>query len=241
MDITSPRDDWPRTPWDRPTQRLFSDDPADHGLSEAEVACIEKAYEIRRHEVRAALDKPAPFRLDWGLSGLEWPKTGCERAKWVLVVPFIAVFLAILQGVAAPFQYVAHPREIPRRSARLREELAELGRRPFLQPLPEKTLRELWSVYGFEPDRFPEAVCVELASAWIGRLYGPETTRVVNLAERIQRVNQRRANQRAAATQVTCIYWIPRLEEVFRELSVELPSYDWAGSGVVPHSSERLH
>ena len=75
MDLTSPRDDWPRTSWNRPGPFILSDDPADHGLSEAEVACIEKAYEIRRREVRAALTQPSPFERDWGLSGMEWPKT----------------------------------------------------------------------------------------------------------------------------------------------------------------------
>ena len=38
---------------------------------------------------------------------------------------------------------------------------------------------------------------VELASAWIDRLYGPETTEAVGLAERMERVNQRRAKARA--------------------------------------------
>ena len=59
MDLTTPRDDWPQTPWDRPRPFILSDDPADHGLSEAEVACIEKAYELRRREVRAALEQPS--------------------------------------------------------------------------------------------------------------------------------------------------------------------------------------
>ena len=57
MDFTPPREEWPRRLWDQPVQRLFSDDPADHGLSEAEVACIEKAYEIRRREVGSALSQ----------------------------------------------------------------------------------------------------------------------------------------------------------------------------------------
>lgn len=228
MDITSSREDRPRTPLDRPPQRLFSDNPADHGLSEAEIGCIEKAYEIRRREVRASLDKPPPFQLGWGPLGVEWPKTGREQLKWVLLVPFIAVFLGILQGVAAPFQYAAYRREMARRSARLRQELAALGRRPLLQPLPGRTLRDLWSVYGLERNRFPEAVCLELASAWIDRLYGPETARTVNLTERMNRVDDRRAKQRALATRVTCVCWIPRLEQVLRELSTELPPYGQA-------------
>jgi len=37
----------------------------------------------------------------------------------------------------------------------------------------------------------------EFASAWIDRLYGPETTEAVGLAERMERVNQRRAKARA--------------------------------------------
>ena len=70
MDLTSPREDWPRTSWNRPGPFILSDDPADHGLSDAEVACIEKAYEIRRREVRAALEKPSRFQLDGGCP--EW-------------------------------------------------------------------------------------------------------------------------------------------------------------------------
>ena len=53
---------------------ILSDDPADHGLSAAEVACIEQAYEIRRREVRAALMQPSPFEIDWGLSGRDGRK-----------------------------------------------------------------------------------------------------------------------------------------------------------------------
>ena len=79
------------------------------------------------------------------------------------------------------FQYVAYRRERAREKTQLREELKQLERPPLLRPLPEKTLWELWRVYGFEDRRFPEAVCVELASAWIDRLYGPETTRAVDL------------------------------------------------------------
>jgi len=45
--------------------------------------------------------------------------------------------------------------------------------------------------------RFPQSVRVELASAWIDRLYGPETTRAVGLAGRTERVNQRRAKAHA--------------------------------------------
>ena len=121
-----------------------------------------------------------------------WPETGWERVKWVLVVPFVVLLLAILQTVAVPFQYVSHRRTIAPDKSVLREELAELERRPLLRPIDEKTLWDLWRVYGFEDHRFPESVHVELASAWIDRLYGPETTRAVNLPARMERVRQRR-------------------------------------------------
>jgi len=227
MDLTSPRDDWPRTSWNRSGPFILSDDPADHGLSEAEVACIEKAYEIRRREVGSALSQPSPFEIDWGLSGGDWPKTLKEWAKWVLVVPLVVVLLAILQTVAAPFQYVAHRRKRAREKAGLQEELAALERQALLRPIEDKTLWELWRVYGFEDRRFPESVHVELASAWIDGLYGPETTRVVNLTERMERVTRRRARVRAEAPQIGCVLWTPRLEQVLEELSAELPRYDW--------------
>ena len=102
MDFPTLRDDWPRTSWNRPGPFILSDDPSDHGLNEAEVACIEKAYEIRRREVRAALSQPSRFERDWGLSGMGWPETGWERVKWVLVVPFVALLLAIAQVIGTP-------------------------------------------------------------------------------------------------------------------------------------------
>ena len=241
MDLTSPRDDWPRTSWDRPGPFILSDDPADHGLSEAEVACIEKAYELRRREVRAALTQHDPFRLDWGLSGFGRPKSLKEWVTSVLVVPFVVMLLAILRLVTAPFEYVSYRRERARRKAQLSEELKQLERRPLLQPLPEKTLHELWSMYGFEHRRFPEAVCVELPLAWIDRLYGPETTRAVDLNERMERVSQRRAKARADAPHITCMLFGPRLEQVLKELSVELPPYDWAGRAEVPGARQRVH
>ena len=81
MDLTPLRDDWPRSSWHRPGPLLLCEDPADHGLGDAEVACIEIAYELRRREVRAALTQHDRFRLDWGLSGLGWPRAGRERIK----------------------------------------------------------------------------------------------------------------------------------------------------------------
>jgi hypothetical protein len=241
MDFTSLRDDWPRTRHGSPGPVVLSDDPADHGLSGAEVACIEKAYEIRRHEVRAELEKPLRFELDWALSGFGWPKTGRERAKWILVIPLVVVLLGILQVVAVPFQYVAHRREVARRKAQLRQELAELEWPPSLRPIEHKTLRDLWSVYGFERGRFPESVSVELASAWIDRLYRPEVTRAARLEARLEAINKRRAWQRAKATAVTCILFTPRLEEALKELSSELPPYDWARGTPAPGPGERVH
>jgi len=82
---------------------------------------------------------------------------------------------------------------------------------------------------------------VELASVWIDRLYGPETTRAVNLEERLARVTQRRAKARAEAPDITCMLFGPRLEQVLKELSVELPPYDWAGTLSVPGAGERVH
>jgi hypothetical protein len=98
-------------------------------------------------------------------------------------------------------------------------------------------------VYGLERDRFSESVGVELASAWIDRLYGPETTRAVNLLERMERVNKRRALFRTDAPHFGCVLFTPPLEQVLQELSVELPPYDWATRTTASQQlfSERLH
>ena len=101
----------------RPGPFILSDDPADHGLSETEVACIEQAYEIRRREVRAALTQHDPFRLDWELSGFGRPKTLKEWVTSVLVVPLVVVLFAVLRVVTAPFEYVSYRRERARRRA----------------------------------------------------------------------------------------------------------------------------
>ena len=110
-----------------------------------------------------------------------------------------------------------------------------------LRPIDEKTLWALWRVYGFEDRRFPESVHVELASAWIDRLYGPETTRAVNLAERMERVNKQRAKARAEAPHIGCMLFGPRLEQVLKELSVELPPYDWGGREMGSRPAGRMH
>ena len=159
-----------------------------------------------------------------------------EWVTWVLVVPIVVALLAIVRVATAPFEYVSYRRERAREKTQLREELRQLERRPLLRPLPEKTLWELWRVYGFEDRRFPESVCLELASAWIDRLYGPETTRAVDLMERMERVTQRRAKARAEAPHIGCMLFGPRLEQVLKELAVELPPYDWAGRAEVPAS-----
>jgi len=66
-----------------PAPFILSDDPADHGLSEGEVACIEKAYEIRRREARVALEQPSRLERDWGLSGMGWPEMSSRPAGWM--------------------------------------------------------------------------------------------------------------------------------------------------------------
>jgi hypothetical protein len=241
MEMPALRDEWPRTSWDRPGPFILSDDPADHGLSAAEVACIEQAYEIRRREIRAALTRPSRLAIDWGLSGMGWPTSLKDRVHWTLIMPFVAALFVILQVIGTPFEYVSHLRRRSRERAALREELAALERRPVLRPIEDKTLWALWRIYGFEDRRFAETVCVELAATWIDRLYGPETTRAVNVAERMERVIRRRAKQRAKAIGVTCILWTPRFEAVLQELSVELPPYDWAGRADAPPAAGRLH
>lgn len=228
INITVPRDDWPRRPCDRPESFPLSDNPADHGLNAAEVACIEKAYEIRRREARAELERPSPFEFDWGLSGLEWPTSLRSWVSWILVVPVAFAFMGIVQGVAAPFQYVSHRRDVARKAARLGEELANLEGPPLLQPLAGKTLSDLWNVYGFERDRFVEAVGVELANAWLDRLYGEDARRALDLDAKLEAVNARRIRFRAESPQIGCVMWVPRLEQVVQELSKELPPYDWA-------------
>ena len=231
MDIDIRREDWPRVTWDAPGPFVLSEDPADHGLSDAEVACIEKAYELRRREVRAALEAPVPYRLGSSLSGIERPQGLKQWAVTVFVLPLVCLVLAIASVVMVPFDYVSHRRKVRHRRAELREELVALERQPLLRPIVQKTLARMWRIYGFERDRFPESVGVELVSAWIDRLYGVETTRAVRLNERLEAVNRARARFRAESPEITCVLWIPRLEQVLQELSTELPPYDWAQSG----------
>jgi hypothetical protein len=143
--------------------------------------------------------------------------------------------------IGTPFEYVSHLRRRSREQAALSEELATLERRPVLRPIEDKTLWELWRIFGFEDRRFAETVCLELAATWIDRLYGPETTRAVNLAERMERVTRRRAKARAEASHITCILFVPRLEQVLKELSVEFPPYDWAGRAESQTEAGQLH
>ena len=68
-----------------------------------------------------------------------------------------------------------------------------------------------------------------------------ETTRAVDLNERMERVSQRRAKARADAPHITCMLFGPRLEQVLKELSVELPPYDWAGDSSAPGPGQSVH
>ena len=56
----------------------------------------------------------------------------------------------------------------------------------------------------------------------------------------MERVTQRRAKARAEAPDIACILFGPRLEPVLKELSVELPPYDWAGDGFGAGGSDAL-
>lgn len=228
MDIRSHRDDWPRTLWNRPGPLVLSDDPTDHGLSAAEVACIEKAYEIRRRELRAALE-PSP-RREVRSRGFDIPRPANVREwlLWIFVLPWFYVALLLMKVVLGPLEYLSDRREAARRQASLRQELSELERPPLLQSIPAKSLWALWQAYGFERDRFAESASVELANAWLDRLYGEDTRRALDLDARLEAVSRRRGRSRAESPQITCVLWGPRLEQVLPELSKELPPYDWA-------------
>ncbi len=239
MDFPSNRSEWPRVTRKAPPC-VLSDDPADHGLSLAEVACIERASEVRLRELRKMLEQPAPFKCGSLSSEWSWPTTVREQAKVVLAIPLL-LLLAIAVVIMTPLEYVTHRRDVARRKARLREELAGLDRPPFLQPVGGKTVRDLWRAYGLESERFNESVGVELVSWWLDRLYGPETTTAMKLNERLVQVTGRRARLRAESPQIACVLWIPRLEQVIDEVSRELPSYDWAGPGAVRGPSSSLH
>lgn len=218
---------WPHPQRERPSPFVLSDDPADHGLGEAEVACIEKAYELRRRELQAAIERPEPFTDGRWLSELRWPRTLRGWCLALLLAPMVIPLVVVACATIVPLQYLGHRRDVARHRARLREELGKVAGRPFLTRLMRKSLFQLWRIYGFNDRRFDEAVGVELASWWIDRLYGPGTTRALRLEERLEQVSRRRARLRDGTSNVICVSWIPRLEEVLREISSELPPCDW--------------
>lgn len=218
---------WPHTRRGQPTPFVLSDDPADHGLGEAEVACIEKAYELRRRELQAAIERPEPFSNRRWLSEFSWPQTLRGWCLAVLLAPVVVSLLVVGYVAIVPLLYPGHRRDVARHRARLREELREVAGRPFLTRPMRKTLLQLWRIYGFDDRRFDEAVGVELASWWIDRLYGPGTTHALRLEERLEQVSRRRARLRDGTSNVICVMWNPRLEEALRQISSELPPYDW--------------
>lgn len=226
--LSASKERWPRWPWDQPGPFLLSDDPADHGLSGAELDCIRTAYALRAREVRALLEAPQPYHVGWSEFGVGRPKGLRQWLLTVFALPVIYLVVAIVGLSFVPYEYVSHRRRVRREKDALREELATLDRPPFLRPFEEKTLWRLWQVYGVEPERFEESVSVELASAWIARLYGAETLRALRLEERLEQVTRTRSQWRAKHPEIGCIRYSPRLEQVIRELSEELPPYDWA-------------
>lgn len=224
--ITGRRETWPHPPRDGPSPFVLSDDPADHGLSEAEVACIEKAYELRRRELQVAIERPEPFaRWRW-LSDFSWPRTLRGWSLVVLLAPLVVPLIVVAYAAIVPSGYLTHRREVARHRARLRDELRDIAGRPSLTRLTRKTLFHLWRIYGFNNMRFDEAVGVELASLWIDRLYGPGASRALRLEERLEQVSRSRARLRDGTSNIVCVLWIPRLEQVLREISLELPPYD---------------
>jgi hypothetical protein len=241
MELFEHREPWPRSlPVGTPC--VLSDDPADHGLSEAEVDCIEKAYDIRRRVIRAKIadaDTPAVHRS--GFVVLPQPTNAREWVMWPLLMLVVNLLLLSYKVIIAPFDRLAERRDRKRRKARLLEELVDLERRPFLQGLPQKTLQELWRAYGFESPRFGDADGEELVEAWIERLYGAETCRAADLRARLERIDRQRADVHRRSPDLACVYWSPPLEQALGELSRELPPYDWwARTGAdVPRG--RLH
>lgn len=225
------REPWPRTLAGRKRPLALSDDPADHGLSAAEVACIGDACELRRRALRAAIEErwQRPQGGEWLIGG---PRPTClrESVAWILLVPILNLF-SIAGKLLEPLGWVSHWRAYRRDRAELREELATLEGPPCLQPVAVKTLGGLWRLYGLATERFGEQACVELLSSWIVRLYGVEMLKAIDLEGRLARISQRRLESRGRSPDLVCVLWIPRLEQVLRELAVELPPYDWAGHG----------
>ena len=239
FDFLRPRNrDWPRLARNKAVPFVLSDDPADHGLTEAELACIEKAYEIRRREVRAMLEEPMPFRRKWHPFPLKRLNTAKEWLQAAVAVPVIAL-IVILRLPALPLQYLSHMRSVTHRRQCLRQELTQLERPPCLQALPGKTLLDLWGSYGFEEGEFQECASIELVSAWLDILYGPDTTKAMDIEVRLERINRRRANLRARSPNVTCVLWIPRMNQVVQDLSRELPPYDWLQRDPTPPGPAR--
>jgi len=149
MDVTSPRDDWPHTSWivrarfSCPTtpritgsatrgrlHRAGVQNPATRGSCGTRAAV---AIRARLGDVRVRVAEECDGMGQVG--ALSPDRCGAARDS---------------AGVAVPFQSVAHRRERAREKAQLREELKQLERRPLLRPIDEKTLWELWCVYGFE-------------------------------------------------------------------------------------------
>ena len=143
MPLAKQREPWPRLPRHAETPFVLSDNPADHGLSAVEVACIEQAYEIRRREIGVALARPQPFRAVSWPSGFDWPTTVREQVKAMIAVP-VLLLVGVVVMLMAPFEYASHRREVAREKTLLRNELAELRRPVLLRPLPDKTLLGLW-------------------------------------------------------------------------------------------------
>jgi hypothetical protein len=63
----------------------------------------------------------------------------------------------------------------------------------------------------------------------------------LHLSERLEAVTRQRTRRWAPSSQIVCVLYASRLEQVMEDLSRELPPYRWLDAGANQDRMERVH
>jgi hypothetical protein len=211
----------------------LKDPPADQYVSHLRVSespvskCIREA---RAMQLQIAEKELAALSVNWSswqspMSGvvlIDRPANPRTILKQIALMPIVSIRLLIL-SLLAPFDYMAHLRNLARKSATLKDEIRRLRTNPM--PLDEpsvRTLRDLWFHCGIS-DAVPQ---LDLLCQWVDILYGSGRSAELKIRERVREIGRQMGEANLPyyeGKEGAChFYFRQPIDTVMDELSEEL-------------------
>lgn len=204
-------------------------------MNHREILCIEQASAARISAARERLTnlqkRGVPFESP--LSGLsiaiDWNGETKEKIRQIFLMP-IAFVLVFLLAILVPVAYIVHLVEINEKKKKLKKEIIFEAQASKNREVPKiKTLKQLWSIHGFDEHKYTTEERIELLEKWINILYGADMALSLNLEERVKIIELRHseANKSYHKGEIDAhfFHFISPVDALIQNLSEELPTY----------------